>query len=78
VEITFKSPVGMQFGAFDPTSVERQDGGTAIFEFSDAHNATFSYTPSEFTSNNWGHSVIESLPLVKLFGIPVSNYQPAD
>jgi hypothetical protein len=78
VEMTFKSPVGMQFGVFDPDSVEREDAGTAVFEFTDADNATFSYTPSEFSINTWGHTVIESLPLVKLFGIPVSDYQPTE
>mgnify|MGYP000435192424 FL=1 len=76
--MTFKSPVGMQFGVFDPDSVEREDAGTAVFEFTDADNATFSYTPSEFSINTWGHTVIESLPLVKLFGIPVSDYQPTE
>jgi beta-glucanase (GH16 family) len=78
VEMNFQSPVGMQFGVFDPDSVEREDAGTAVFEFSDPDNATFSYTPSEFSINTWGHTVIESLPLVKLFGIPVSNYQATE
>lgn len=78
VELEFKSPVGMRFGEFDPTSVAREPGGTAIIEFSDSDTATFSYTPSEFSVNTWNHTAIDSLPLVKLFKIPVSNYQPTD
>jgi len=74
LEIQFESPVGMKYGVFDPDSVVREDGGTARFDFTDPDNGTFSYTPSEFTSLTWGHlSPIDSLPLVKLFAIPVSN-----
>jgi hypothetical protein len=75
LEVSFQSPVGMQYGVFDPDSVTREDGGTAVFEFSDRDNATFSYTPSEFSASEWGHMTpIESLPLIKLFGIPADKY----
>ena len=74
LEVKFDSPIGMNYGEFDPDSVSREIGGTAVFEFSDKDNAIFSYTPSAFSTNNWGHSVaLEALPLVKLFAIPVSN-----
>lgn len=75
LEITFESPVGMVYGVFDPTTVTRNDGGTAVFVFSDRDNATFSYTPSTFSDNEWGHATpITDLPLVKLFGIPADKY----
>jgi beta-glucanase (GH16 family) len=70
VAVEFVSPVGMVFGEFDPDSVSRENGGVGVFEFSDSDNASFSYTPSEFSSMTWGHSRIDALPLVKLFGIP--------
>ncbi len=70
VEVQFVSPVGMVYGEFDPDSVSREDGGTGVFEFSDRSAGTFTYTPSEFTSNTWGHTPINALPLIKLFGIP--------
>jgi len=74
LEIQFESPYGMQYGEFDPASVVRADGGTAHFHFIDPGNATFSYTPSEFSASNWGHmQPIDSLALVKLFAIPVSG-----
>jgi beta-glucanase (GH16 family) len=74
VEINFESPVGMKYGEFDPDTVVRENGGTAVFEFSDSNNATFSYTPSEFSINEWGHTTpIVNLPLVKIFAIPTSN-----
>ena len=77
VAITFKSPYGMQYGVFDPTSVERPDGGTAVFEFIDRDNAVFSYTPSDFSNTEWGHTTpIEALPLTKLFGIPADKVFP--
>jgi len=72
-DITFEAAVGMKYGVFDPESVDREDGGTARIEFSDPDNATFSYTPSDFTATTWGHSAIVSLPLVKVFAIPISN-----
>ena len=69
VNVAFVSPNGMIYGEFDPNTVERPDGGTAYFVFEDADNATFSYTPSEFSESEWGHTTpIENLPLVKLFG----------
>lgn len=68
--VQFESPVGMQYGQFDPASVVREDGGTARFEFVDAQNATFSYTPSAFSSATWGHTAIENLPLQRLFMVP--------
>ena len=74
VTVTFESPVGMQYGVFDKESVVREDGGIAQIEFTDADNATFSYTPSDFSTSNWGHNTsIDSLPLIKLFAIPVSG-----
>ena len=74
LEVRLTSPVGMVYGEFDPDSLPSplDDGGTLVFEFSDPDNATYSYTPSDFTINAWGHEAIESTPLVKLFGIPVS------
>ncbi len=79
VTLTFESPVGMQYGVFDKDSVVREDGGTARIVFTDADNATFSYTPSVFSTSNWGHTQpIDSLPLVKIFAIPVSGNTPAD
>lgn len=75
LEINFESPVGMQYGVFDPTTVTREGGGTAVFEFSDRNNATFSYTPSTFSDTTWGHTTpIVDLPLTKLFGIPADKY----
>jgi beta-glucanase (GH16 family) len=73
--IDFASPYGMVYGVFDKDSVSRPEGGTGVFMFSDANNGTFSYTPSEFSVNTWGHSTITDLPIVKLFGIPVSTLQ---
>lgn len=73
LEVQFESPHGMQYGIFDPGSVEREDGGTARFEFIDAENATFNYTPSEFSTQSWGHTPIESLPLIRLFTVPVTD-----
>ncbi|MGD9020876.1 MAG: DUF2807 domain-containing protein [Lysobacterales bacterium] len=69
LEVTFQSPVGMVFGEFDPGSVVREPGGVGRFEFSDAGAGTFDYTPSGFTASAWGHTPVDSLPLVKLFGI---------
>jgi len=75
VEITFESPVGMKYGEFDPDTVVREPGGTAVFVFSDRDNATFSYTPSAFSTSEWGHTTpIVDLPLVKIFGIPADKY----
>lgn len=75
VEIAFDSPVGMQYGVFDPESVTREDGGTAVFEFIDRDNGIFSYTPSDFSNTTWGHTTpIEDLPITKLFGIPADKY----
>jgi hypothetical protein len=75
VEIAFQSPVGMVYGEFDPTSVTREDGGTAVFVFDDRDNATFSYTPSAFSASEWGHSTpIVDLALTKIFAVPADNY----
>jgi hypothetical protein len=75
VEITFESPVGMKYGEFDPGTVVRESGGTAIFVFSDRDNATFSYTPSDFSVSEWGHTTpVVDLPLVKVFGVPADKY----
>jgi hypothetical protein len=73
VEIALISPVGMEYGVFDPASVTREAGGTAVFEFTDADNGTFSYVPSEFSVTNWGHSPIVALPIEKLFAIPATD-----
>lgn len=70
VEVTFESPVGMAYGDFDPGTVTRNNGGTAVFEFTDRDNATFTYTPSDFSTGTWGHAEgITELPLVKALGI---------
>ena len=72
LEITLFSPTGLQYGVWQrPTE---NDGGTAVFNFSDRDNATFSYTPSTFTETEWGHTPITDLPLTKLFGIPADKY----
>lgn len=71
LEFEFVSPYGMDYGEFDPDSVVRESGGTARFDFSDPDHAIFSYTPSEFSVSAWGHTPIDSLPLQKLFAIPV-------
>lgn len=73
VEIEFQSPTGMVYGDFDPDTVAREEGGTAVIVFSDRDNASFSYTPSDFTTTRWGHSEIVDLPLVKLFGIDAAE-----
>jgi beta-glucanase (GH16 family) len=73
LEVEFESPYGMAYGAFDPLTLTRGLGGTGRLEFQDTDNATFSYTPSEFTAAQWGHTAIEALPLTKLFGIPVRS-----
>jgi hypothetical protein len=73
-DVKFPSPYGMQFGIFDPDSVQRPGGGTVVFEFSSRDRGTFSYTPSQFSIDTWGHSPIDSLPIVKLFGIPADRY----
>jgi len=74
VEIPFASPVGMKFGEFDPTTVERPGGGVAVFEFADSRNATFSYTPSSFSTTEWGHVAgIENLALTQLFRVPADE-----
>lgn len=71
VTVDFQSPVGMVYGVFDKETVERPSGGTGVFVFEDRDNATFSYTPSEFSTATWGHTTpIDNLPLTKLFGIP--------
>jgi hypothetical protein len=74
LEVTFESPVGMVYGVFDKDSVERYPGGVAVFEFSDRDHATFSYTPSQFSADTWGHTTpIVELPLIKIFGIPADK-----
>ena len=73
LEVQFESPHEMIYGEFDKDSVIREYGGTAYFKFADKNNATFSYTPSEYTASALGHTPIDLLPLVKLFAIPVSD-----
>jgi beta-glucanase (GH16 family) len=77
VDLDVISPYGMQYGMFDPGTVVRENAGTARLDFSDANNAVFSYVPSEFSQTAWGHSAIESLPLIKLFAIPLPPGQGA-
>lgn len=76
LEIALTSPVGMIYGDFDPSTMPspHNDGGTAVFEFSDRDNAIFSYTPSAFTADTWGHTAIEALAMTKLFGVPADKY----
>ena len=79
VEVTFYSPVGMVYGEFDPNTVPNplDIAGTGVFEFSDRDNATFSYTPSQFSESTWGHTTpVENLPLIKLFGIDAEKSFP--
>jgi hypothetical protein len=77
VEVTFVSPTGMIYGDFNPVPYPRDIGGTGVFEFSDSANATFSYTPSEFSETTWGHTTpIENLPLTKFFGVPAEPVFP--
>lgn len=73
LEIDLISPHGMVYGQFDSTSASEEPGGVARFEFHDEDNATFSYTPSDFSASAWGHTSINELPLTKLFSIPVSS-----
>ena len=73
IDLEFESPYGMQYGEFDPDSVIRQDGGSARIEFFDTENATFNYTPSEFSMQSWGHTQIENLPLSRLFTVPATG-----
>jgi beta-glucanase (GH16 family) len=74
LEVEFESPFGMEYGVFDKNTVERESGGIGVFEFSDENTATFSYTPSEFSAESWGHETpIANLPLTRLFRVPVSG-----
>jgi hypothetical protein len=73
VELDLVSPVGMEFGVFDPASVQREPAGTARFVFSDDATGTFSYEPSAFSINEWGHTAVMDLPVTKLFGIPTAD-----
>jgi hypothetical protein len=77
VEVTFVSPTGMIYGEFNSVPYPRDIGGTGVFEFSDSENATFSYTPSEFSESRWGHTTpIDNLPLTKFFGVPAEPVYP--
>jgi beta-glucanase (GH16 family) len=73
LDVGFFSPYGMKYGEFDPASVVEAEGGNGRFVFSDRDNGVFSYQPSAFTRDAWGHGPIESLPIEKLFSIPVSG-----
>ena len=74
VEVTFESAVGMVYGDFDPTTVERNVAGTGTFVFSDGDNGVFSYTPSDDSETRFGHTTpVENLSIVKLFGIPADS-----
>lgn len=73
VDLALISAHGMKYGEFIPDTVVREDAGTARLEFSDPDNAIFSYMPSDFSASEWGHTRIESLPLIKLFAIPITN-----
>jgi len=73
LEVSLLSPVGMQYGVWQKPTEE--PGGTAVFVFSDRENATFSYTPSDFSRTEWGHTTpIVELPLKKIFNIPADKY----
>jgi hypothetical protein len=79
VDVTFYSPQGMIYGEFDPNSLPDplDVGGTGVFVFSDSANATFSYTPSEFSETTWGHTTpIENLALTKFFAISADQEFP--
>jgi beta-glucanase (GH16 family) len=73
LELELDSPSGMKYGEFDPDSVVRESAGSVRFDFADSQNATFSYSPSEFSVQNWGHTSIENLPLSRLFTVPVTD-----
>ena len=74
VEVVFESPVGMVYGDFDPDTVTRLEGGTGVFVFTDRDNATFTYTPAADMGSQHGiNDGIDSLPLVKLLGIPADS-----
>lgn len=73
LEVSLLSPIGMQYGVWQKPTEE--PGGMAVFVFSDRENATFSYTPSAFSTTEWGHTTpIVELPLTKLFGIPADKF----
>ena len=76
VTINFVSPIGMTFGEFLPGDVQRPSGGVGVFKFSSNNEGTFSYTPSDFTASAWGHTPIEDLEIIKLFGIPAPDNFP--
>lgn len=74
LEVNLRSPTGMKYGEFDTTSPQDNAGGVAVFNFNDAQSATFSYTPSEFSEGNWGHTTaIENLQLQRLFTVPATE-----
>lgn len=75
VEVTFESVLGMRYGVWDKTEVEREgNAGQGVFTFIDRDNALFSYTPSNYAMMTFGHtSPVEDLPLIKLFGIPADR-----
>jgi beta-glucanase (GH16 family) len=73
LEVQLESPTDMRYGEFETTSPTPNVGGMAVFNFNDPQNATFSYSPSEFSENNWGHTTaIENLPIERLFTVPVT------
>jgi hypothetical protein len=79
VEVTFYSPYGMKYGEFLPSSIPdpKDVGGTGVFVFSSTDTATFSYTPSQFSQDTWGHTTpIVDLPLIKLFDVPAEPVFP--
>ena len=74
LELELDSPIGMKYGEFDPDSVVRESAGSVRFDFADSQNATFSYAPSAFSVENWGHTTpIENLPLSRLFTVPLTD-----
>ncbi len=73
VTVSFVSVSGMQFGVFDPAAVISQDAGSGTFIFDDQDNALFDYTPSQNSIDNLGHSPLSSLPITRLFAIPVGT-----
>jgi hypothetical protein len=74
LEVEFESPVGQRYGEFNPVPRPTPSGGTGVFVFEDENHASFSYTPSPFSEDRWGHEQpIENLPLTRLFRVSVSD-----
>lgn len=55
VDVTFTVSWGMEFGVFDPNSVQRETAGVGRFSFDNDASGTFSYTPTPFAESALGH-----------------------